>query len=240
MATASPTRDPAAAPRSSGSAAAPPEQHVCETCGRTFAHKIGLWNHQKSHDRAAQDPAAADVKVRRSTKVSQKELAELQDDLGENIRTVAALLHAPLTALKLLKLENPDARLRIPRTSIELPLPSVDTHLPYVLKSRSDITARVLIEHAAENETLLRWIVRFNGWFRGGEVGQLVAAHAAGVALSAGAGGPLIGVAVRLAQIDDVLEVVEQENARLRQQVATLQAQLQVVRPPDDERGTGS
>jgi hypothetical protein len=224
---------------------AAPERYACEVCGREFKAKIALFNHAKTHDLKPGEGAGVepDIKVKRAPKLSQKELEELQTETAENIRGIGGLLHAGLLSLKVLKLQQPDAGLRVPGTKVELPLPRVDTHLPYVLISRSELTAKVLIEHAAENETLLKWVVRINGWLKGSETGQLVGAHVVGAAATLGVGGPVIGAAAG-ALIGDVLEQVEQENRELRHQVAQLQAQVAGQaggwRAPEDERGAGN
>lgn len=239
--TSAPPRDPSAPPRSAGSdPAAPPEQFTCEVCQRTFQHKIALFNHRKSHDKAPGEGLGVEpeIKVRKTAKLSTKELDALQGELAENVRAVGGMLHAGLIGLKLLKLQNPEARFSLPGTRIDLPIPSFDTHLPYTLISRSELTAKVLVDHAAENESLLRWLIRFNGWFKGGEVGQLVGAHAAAAVLSLGVQNPVLGTAAG-ALIGDVVAQVTHENAELRHQVAHLRAQA-AARPPDDERGAGS
>ena len=245
MTSQAPPRDRAAAPQTSGSAAAA-EEFRCEVCERTFQHRIALYNHRKSHDlKPGEQPGVEpDIKVRRAPKVSQKELAELQSELAENIHAVGGMMHGVLTGLKAWRLQHPDARLRIPRTSIDLPVPALETHLPYTIMSCSEITARVVAEHAAQNEMLLRWVIRFNGWFKGGEVGQLVGAHVVAGAMTAGVRNPLMETAGRMVGLAEVMSQVDQENAELRHQVAQLQARLQqeagAWRPPQDERGAGS
>ena len=241
------TTAPAAPPMTAGSDAAPPEKptrYECEVCGREFKAKIALFNHAKTHDRDPDEPIGVDpeIKVRKATKLSQKELGELQQKTAENIRAVGGLLHGGLMALKIARLQHPDGRAPIPGTDRAIPLPSVDTHLAYALISRSEITARVLVEHAATNETLLKWLTRINGWFEGGETGQLIGAHVTAAVMTAGVQNPVI-TTVAGALIGDVLEQVEQENRELRHQVAQLQAQVAANggwRAPGDERGAGN
>ena len=241
------TTAPAAPPTSAGSepAAERPDRFACEVCGREFKAKIALFNHRKTHDRDPDEGIGVDpeIKVRKAPKLSQKEMAELQEKTAENIRAVGGLLHGGLMALKVARLQHPDGRAPIPGTDRAIPLPPLDTHLAYAMISRSEITARVLVEHASTNETLLKWITRVNGWFEGGETGQLIGAHVTAAVMSAGVQNPVIST-VAGALIGDVLEQVEQENRELRHQVAQLQAQVAANgggwRAPGDERGAGN
>jgi hypothetical protein len=237
--------DPAAPPPTSGSDADPqPDGLTCEVCGQAFTARIALFNHLKKHERqaAAGETPGVEPKigVQRAAKPTQKELAQIQDELASNVETVGQLVHGALIGLKLMRLQDPERRLPLPGGS-SFALPAFDTHLGYTLISRSQLTAKVLVEHAGENETLLKWIVRFNGWFKGGEVGQLVGAHVVAAAASVGVENPILGAAAG-ALIGDVVERVQVENHQLRQQVAQLQAQAAAAAGVGraDERGAGS
>jgi len=237
-----------APPRTTGSDAAP-EPLVCKVCGREFTAKIGLFNHAKTHDLKPGEGPGVDAPkaVKKASKLSEKELEDLAGKTAEHIEALGGVLHAGLVGLKLARIQNPSGRLTIPGTQLGVPLPALETHLAHVVISRSAITARVLVQHAAENETLLKWLVRINGWLEGSETGQLIGAHLAGAAATVGLGGPAGGWLIK-GLIGDVVEAVEQENRELRHQIAQLQAQLQAQaaaangawRPPGDERGAGN
>lgn len=237
------TAAPDAPPTTAGSAPAPPERYACDVCGREFTAKIALFNHRKKHDsKAGEGPGVdPDIKVQRAGKIGQKELAEIQAELGENIRMVGGVLHSILVSAKVARLQHPDGRVPIPGLEATLPLPAVETHLAYALISRSELTAKVLVQHAESNETLLKWIVRVNGWFKGGEVSGLVGAHVVAAAATVGVGGPIVGTLAG-ALIGDIVDQVEQENRELRHQVAQLQAQVAgaATRRNGDERGAGN
>ncbi len=228
-----------AQPPSAGSGSAS-DDLTCSQCGRAFTAKIALWNHRRAKhgDQPAKAPQAADIPVKRASKPSQRDLKEIQDELAQNVRMVGQVLHPLLINLKLLRLQNPDGQVQVPGTHTKVGVPAIDTHLAYTIVSRSDVTAATLVKHAESNETLLKWLVRFNSWFKGGEVGQLIGAHAAAAAATVGLTNPVVGTVTSLL-IPDVLEQVQAENFELRQRVAELQAQAAAVAARDG-RGAGN
>lgn len=225
-------------PTSDGSASDPDGIKSCPVCGKECKGSFGLQAHMKAHK--GQEPGEItpdSIPVKKAAKPSQKELKELQEDLATNIKTVGQILHPLLLNLKVIKLQDPDARIRIPNTKIYLPIPDFDTHLPYTLISRSELTAEVLTKYAEGNENLLKWLVRFNSWFKGGQTGSLVGAHIVAAASSLGINPPMLEM-VQTGLIPDVLEQVQAENYQLKQQVEQMQAQIVELRR--DGRGAGN
>jgi len=214
------------------------DELTCGVCGRACKTKVGLASHLRGHERAG-PPDPAEAPVKKAAPLSRPNLREVQAELAGNIKTVGELLHPLLVNLKLARLQNPEARIRIPRTRVDVALPEFDTHLAWTVISRSELTARILVEHAAENETLLRWLVRFNGWFKGGETGSLIGAHVSAAAGSLGVSNGVLST-IQGALIPDVLEQVRTENFELRRQVEQLQAQMAAAAARGDERGAGN
>lgn len=210
---------------------------TCPVCGRACRSKLGLQAHMRAHDGKA-PPDPGDVQVKKALTVKPS-LKEVQSELAGNLKTIGQLLHGALYSLKLVKLQNPDARLRVPLTGIDTALPDFDTHLAWTISLNSELTAKLLTEHAASNETLLKWLVRFNGWFKGGETGSLVGAHLTAAASSLGISNGLLHT-VESALIPDVLERVQAENYQLRQQVQELLTQRTAAAASRDERGAGN
>lgn len=192
----------------------------------------------RSHQRETNDGEPAEIPVKKAGGATQAQLKEVQEELAKHIRTVGQALQPLLLNLKLFKMTNPDARLRVPGTRLDFAVPNADTHFAYTLISRSELTARLLCDHAAKNETLLKWLIRFNGWFKGGETGSLVGAHVVAAVSSAGASGALIST-VQGSLIPDVLAQVQEENYSLHRQLEELQRQM-AAQGRMDERGAGN
>jgi hypothetical protein len=190
----------------------------------------------RSHEgKGLPDPGEVAVK---KAGIAKPALKEVQQELADNLRTVGALLHPLLLNLKLLKLQNPGTRIQIPRTKVDLALPAFDTHLAFTVISRSDLTAKTLVDRAADNETLLKWLIRFNSWFKGGEVGQLVGAHVSAAAGSLGVSNGIVST-IQGALISDVLEQVQTENYELRRQLEEAHRQM-ATQGARDGRGSGN
>jgi hypothetical protein len=137
------------------------------------------------------------------------DLKALETETAQNIAGVGQLLHGVLLMGKIAKIQNPDGR-----------LPEIDTHLGFALQLRADMTARLLTEYAAKNQTVMRVLQGFNALFKGGEAAQLVGSLALAGLASAGqpVPGPFQGMLNR-----DVVQAVDAENRELYAQMQAAQ-----------------
>ncbi|MGH3628975.1 MAG: hypothetical protein ACRDRL_16265, partial [Sciscionella sp.] len=107
-------------------------------------------------------PPLVDAAERKPAALPTVDLKALEAETAQNIKALGQLLHGVLFMAKVAKIQQPESR-----------LPAFDTHLAHAVQLRADLTARLLAEHAAKNEALLRILQGFNGAFKGGDVGQV-------------------------------------------------------------------
>lgn len=171
-----------------------------------------------------------------------RDMKVLQAELTESIAGLGAIIAAVLGSYKEATL-TAEAKNGRPIEVRGRQLPYIESTFGHVVATRAPLSAKILCQYAESNSTLYALLEGFNRVMHGGEAGQLVAAHAVGLAHTIAPQNQRINQAAMMFAGDAVQKVME-ENEYLRHKLAAVMLNREdtvaYAGMPDDERGAGN
>lgn len=159
-----------------------------------------------------------------------RDLGGVERALAVNIEALGGMLAMILGQYKGFVATHPGAAIRLSGQPRQLPY--LESTLGHVIAQDAPQTASMVMGYAQKNETVLRWVERFNTAMTGGAATGLIMDHALGLAHTAAPTSPMIE---RLAEVKvaEAMAEVRKENeelrARIEQMMRAQQAQAQAA-----------
>lgn len=173
------------------------------------------------------------------------ELKQIHEELVESIDSVGGIIAALIgqykeTTVTYAAFHGGHA----PNFPVIGPAPYFETTFGHTISNRAPLSAKILMDYAERNSTLLALIVGFNKAMHGGEVAGLVADHVVGLAHTVMPANRRIN-GLAMMRTPDALAKVMEENESLRAEIGRLHREAQARQAeagaaPGDERGSGN